>query len=202
MLDYQTVDTRVPFVGRAYELRALLAFLKRGGALTLVGPGGVGKSRLAHEAIARFSRERATESVFVPLAGVMPEAVLGTVMSMTGTPQEPARAPLDTFVDRLRDRALILALDNCEHAPDETSALIDALRALPHVTVLATSQRRLDYADEAVFDVGPLSVDDGVAFFLARAGLDASTIDDPTIATVSPGSRRRLKCESTGSERR
>jgi predicted ATPase len=185
VLDYQTVDTRVPFVGRAYELRALLAFLKRGGALTLVGPGGVGKSRLAHEAIARFSRERATESVFVPLAGVMPEAVLGTVMSMTGTPQEPARAALDTFVDRLRDRALILALDNCEHAPDETSALIDALRALPNVTVLATSQRRLDYADETVFEVGPLSVEDGVAFFLARAGLDASAIDDPTIATVS-----------------
>ncbi len=153
--------------------------------MTLVGPGGVGKSRLAHEAIARFSRERATESVSVPLAGVMPEAVLGTVMSMTGTPQEPARAPLDTLVDRLRDRALILALDNCEHAPDETSALIDALRALPHVTVLATSQRRLDYGDETVFEVGPLSSEDGVAFFLARAGLAASNIDEGTITTVS-----------------
>jgi predicted ATPase len=185
VLDYQVVDLRVPFVGRAYELRALLAFLKRGGALTLVGAGGTGKSRIAHEAIARFSRERATESVFVPLAGVMPEAVVGTVMSVAGVLQEPARAPLDTFVDRLRDRALILALDNCEHAPDETSALIDALRTLPNVTVLATSQRRLDYADETVLEIGPLSVEDGLAFFLARAGLDAANIDDSTIATVT-----------------
>lgn len=185
MLDYQAVDTRVPFVGRAYELRVLLAFLKRGGLLTLTGPGGVGKSRLAHEAIARFSREHATESIFVPLAGVMPEAVVGTVMSLVGFSQEPARAPLDTLVDRLRDRPLILALDNCEHAPDETSALIDALRVLPHVTVLSTSQRRLDYADETVFEVEPLPSDDGVAFFLARAGLDPLRIDQATLATVT-----------------
>lgn len=185
VLDYQAVDMRVPFVGRAYDLRALLAFLKRGGALTLVGAGGVGKSRLAHEAIARFSRESATESVFVPLAGVMPEAVLGTVMSTVGIPQEPSRNPLDTFVERLRGRALVLALDNCEHAPDETSALIDALRTLPNVIVLATSQRRLDYAEETVLEIGPLSNEDGVAFFLARAGLSASSIDDGTIATVS-----------------
>ncbi len=185
MLDYQAVDTRVPFVGRAYELRVLLAFLKRGGLLTLAGPGGVGKSRLAHEAIARFSREHATESIFVPLAGVMPEAVVGTVMSAIGISQEPGRSALDTLVDRLHDRPLILALDNCEHAPDETSALIDALRVLPHVTILATSQRRLDYADETVFEVDPLPVEDGVAFFLARAGLNATNIDDPMIATVT-----------------
>jgi predicted ATPase len=185
VLDFQAVDTRVPFVGRAYELRALLAFLKRGGALTLVGPGGVGKSRLAHEAVTRFARERATECVLVPLAGIMPEAVVGTVMSQLGISQEPGRSPHETLTDRLRDRALVLALDNCEHAPDETSALIDALRSIPHVTIIATSQRRLDYADESVFDVEPFSIEDGTAFFLARAGLDASQITTNTLATVT-----------------
>ena len=185
VLDYHAVDTRVPFVGRAYELRALLAFLKRGGALTLVGPGGVGKSRLAHEAVTRFARERATECVFVPLAGVMPEAVIGTVMSQLGIAQEPGRLPHETLADRLRDRPIVIALDNCEHAPDETSALIDAVRAIPHVTIMATSQRRLDYADETVYEVEPFSNDDGVAFFLARAGLDASQITDNTLATVT-----------------
>ncbi|HEX8805294.1 MAG TPA: AAA family ATPase, partial [Candidatus Aquilonibacter sp.] len=158
VLDFQAVDTRVPFVGRANELRALLAFLKRGGALTLVGAGGVGKSRLAHEAVARFARERATECVLVPLAGVLPEAVVGTVMSQLGISQEHGRSPHETLADRLHDRALVLALDNCEHAPDETSALIDATRSLPHVTIIATSQRRLDYADETVFEVEPFSL--------------------------------------------
>jgi len=185
VLDYHAVDTRVPFVGRAYELRALLAFLKRGGALTLVGPGGVGKSRLAHEAVTRFARERATECLFVPLAGVMPEAVVGTVMSQLGISQEPGRSQQDTLVDRLRDRAVVLALDNCEHAPDEISALIDAIRLLPHATVIATSQRRLDYADETVFEIEPFSTEDGIAFFLARAGLDASNLPPLTLATVS-----------------
>ena len=178
VLDYHAVDTRVPFVGRAYELRALLAFLKRGGALTLVGPGGVGKSRLAHEAVTRFAREHATECIFVPLAGVMPEAVVGTVMSQLGISQEPGRSPYATLADRLRDRPAVIALDNCEHAPDETSALIDAVRAIPHITVIATSQRRLDYADETVFEVEPFSNDDGIAFFLARASLNPSHIND------------------------
>ena len=185
MLDYHAVDTRVPFVGRAYELRALLAFLKRGGALTIVGAGGVGKSRLAHEAVTRFARERATECVYVPLAGVMPEAVVGTVMSHLGISQEPGRSPHETLTDRLRDRPAVIALDNCEHAPDETSALIDAVRALGHITVIATSQRRLDYADETVFEVEPFSSDDGVAFFLARAGLEPAQINDATLATVA-----------------
>jgi predicted ATPase len=185
VLDYHAVDTRVPFVGRAYELRALLAFLKRGGALTLVGPGGVGKSRLAHEAVTRFAREHATECIFVPLAGVMPEAVVGTVMSQLGISQEPGRSPHATLADRLRDRPAVIALDNCEHAPDETSALIDAVRAIPHITVIATSQRRLDYADEAVFEVEPFSSDDGIAFFLARAGLSPSQVTDGTLTTVT-----------------
>jgi predicted ATPase len=185
VLDFQSVDTRVPFVGRANELRSLHAFLKRGGALTLVGPGGVGKSRLAHEAVTRFARERATECVRVPLAGVMPEAVVGTVMSQLGVSQEPGRSPQETMVDHLRDRPLVLALDNCEHAPDETSALIDAIRSISHVTIIATSQRRLDYTDETVFEVEPFSLEDGTAFFLARAGLDASQITDSTFATVT-----------------
>ncbi|HTU69252.1 MAG TPA: tetratricopeptide repeat protein [Candidatus Baltobacteraceae bacterium] len=185
VLDYNAVDTRVPFVGRAYELRALLAFLKRGGALTLVGPGGVGKSRLAHEAITRFARDSAAECIFLPLAGVAPEAVVGTVMSALGIPEESGRVQTATLVDRLRDRPIILALDNCEHAPDETSALIDALRVLPHFTVIATSQRRLDYTDETVFELEPFTIDDGIAFFLARAEMDSAQINDATVSTVT-----------------
>ena len=185
MLDYHAVDLRVPFVGRGQELRELLAFLKRGGVLTLVGPGGVGKSRLAHEAIARFREKHHIESAFVPLAGVPPEAVTGSVMSALRISEETGRTPHQTLAERLRDRSLILALDNCEHAPDETAALIDALRGLSGVTVLATSQRRLDYTDEAVLEIGPFSLEDGSAFFIARAGMEPGEIDDATLSTIA-----------------
>jgi predicted ATPase len=59
------------------------------------------------------------------------------------------------------------------------------MRLAPGITVIATSQRRLDYADEAVFEVEPFSMDDGVAFFLARAGLEPKSITEDTLATVT-----------------
>lgn len=185
MLDDHAVDLRVPFVGRAHELQELFAFLKRGGIVTLVGPGGVGKTRLMHEAIARFAERQQVESVFVPLAGIAPEAVVGTVMTALGIGEESGRLALQTIVERMRDRVLILALDNCEHAPDEVAALIDALRVLPGITIVATSQRRLDYTDETVFDVEPFTIEDGRAFFLARAGIEPGAITVETISKVT-----------------
>ena len=152
--------------------------------MTLVGPGGVGKSRLAHEAITRYAREHATDCIFVPLAGVAPEAVVGSVMSHLGLSEEPGRSPYATLADALRERPAIIALDNCEHAPDETSALIDAIRTISHATVIATSQRRLDYGDEEVFPVEPFTIEDGVSFFIARARMDPSRIDERTIEVV------------------
>ena len=185
MIDDRAVDLRVPFVGRARELHELFAFLKRGGIVTLVGPGGVGKTRLMREAIARFSEKQHVDSVFVPLAGVAPESVVGTVMTALGISEESGRPALQTIVERLRNRVLILALDNCEHAPDEVAALVDALRVLPGITIAATSQRRLDYTDETVFEVEPFSVEDGRAFFLARAGIEPGAITDDTISKVT-----------------
>jgi predicted ATPase len=184
VIDYHGVDTRVPFTGRAYELRAILAFLERGGALTLVGPGGVGKSRLAHEATARHERDSAIESLFMSLAGVAPESIYAMVLNRLGIAPEPMRSPLETLVSRVHERPLVLVLDNCEHAPDETSALIDALRSIPGIAVLATSQRRLDYTDEQVFEVASFTIDDAIAFFVARAGLDADTLDDERLETI------------------
>jgi predicted ATPase len=184
VLEYRAVDLRVPFVGRAQELRVLLAHLKRGGILTLIGPGGVGKTRLAHEAIARFRETSATQAIFISLAGVAPESVTGTVLSALQLPQEPGRTALQTIVDRMRDRTAILALDNCEHAPDETASLIEALRPLSNVTIIATSQRRLDYTGEEVLAVGPFDAQDGAAFFIARAGVEPAQIDPETLHTI------------------
>jgi predicted ATPase len=184
VLEYHAVDRRVPFVGRATELHELLSFLKRGGFLTLAGAGGVGKSRLAHEALSRHAERHPIRTLFIPLAGVQPEAVVGTVMSALGVVEESGRSPIETIADGLRDRPLILVLDNCEHAPDEVAALIDGLRGLGSLTILATSQRRLDYFDERVLELGPFTTDDGVAFFIARAGIEPSKIDEAMLQTV------------------
>ena len=169
--DIAAVDTRVPFIGRAVEMQSLLEMLARGGALTLVGAGGVGKSRLAYEAALRYEEIAHRRVVFVRLAGIDAEAVTGTVMHALGIHDEPARAQVSSLRDILVESPVTLILDNCEHAPDETSALIDALAGIPKLAVLATSQRRLDYSDETVLEIEPFARDDGVAFFLARAQL-------------------------------
>ncbi len=176
VLDSHTVDTRVPFVGRELEMQRLLATLKRGGTLTLVGPGGVGKSRLVLEAAQRFARDSARRTVFISLAGVTPEAVIGTTMSELGVAPEASRDPLDTLRDAIESEPLVIVLDNCEHVPDEASALIDRLRAIANVSLLATSQQRLDYTDEEVLAIEPFSTPTGVAFFCARAGRAESTL--------------------------
>ena len=181
------MDVRVPFVGRAAELRKLLALLERGGVITLVGPGGVGKTRLALEAVERFVAETERPHAFVSLVGVQPEAIYGSVLQALGEADQPSRQPLDSIHEVLSDGPFILVLDNCEHAPDETSALIDRLRDLKYVTVIATSQRRLDYEDETVFDIEPLVLDDGIDFFAARAHIDipsASASVRETLATI------------------
>lgn len=185
MRELAAVDTRVPFIGRVLEIDRILDSLSRGGILTLVGPGGVGKSRLAYEAMRRFEARSGRRSVFVRLAGLAPEAVIGTVMHELGIHDEPTRTPLATFRDVLLEHPVTLVLDNCEHAPDQTSELIDAIGGIPGVAILATSQRRLDYTDETVFEIDPFSHDDAVDFFLARAQIDRQKASAKMLETVS-----------------
>lgn len=185
MVNSRAVDLRVPFVGRASEFRRLLALLRRGGFVTLVGPGGVGKSRLAFEAVSGFERESGWRSVFVSLAGVAPEAVLGTVMQTLEVHEEPGRPPVDTLRDLLSEAPTVLVLDNCEHAPDETSSLIDHLRLVEQLSIVATSQRRLDYAEEDVFEIDPLTLEEAVAFFFRRAQIDPHQINETVSETVA-----------------
>lgn len=187
MPDFTSVDTRVPFVGRGDELKRLFALFEYGGALTLVGPGGVGKSRLAFEAIVRFERDRARDVIFVPLSGVGPEAVFGTIVAAVGAREQVGRDPLDIVNHAMAARRSILVLDNCEHVPDEAGALIEALQRVHNVAIVATSQRRLDYPDERVLEVGPFDAATGTEFFRERAkaaNVELSAEDLPIAASI------------------
>lgn len=176
---------RSPLIGRSDALAALLDRLRAHPLITLTGPGGVGKTRLALEAAWRARRSgRFTDGVwFVPLAGLQPGSPVDAAVQTTlGVQRVAGVPPLDRLVDYLRPQRLLLILDNCEHVLESVAMLCAAATAhCPQVTVLATSQAALRTSDETVIRVGPLAVSTGdaergdhlspaVALFLERAG--------------------------------
>ena len=160
-----TLDASVPlssFIGRERELADVKRLLADTRLLTLTGPGGVGKTRLAIE----VSRELNSSETFadgVWFAGLAPLADAAllpqTTAAALGVREEPGRAVLETLQESLRARRLLLVLDNCEHLVDACAGLADTLlRACPRLAILATSREALNIAGETVWPVPPLSM--------------------------------------------
>ncbi len=132
------------FVGRQQEIDQISTALSAGRLVTLYGPGGVGKTRLALTAAAQ-ALDRYGDGVFlVELAPLSdPALVTQQVLSAVGLVEE-SRPPRDTLVDHLRDRRVLLVLDNCEHLLSACALLVDTLLpACPELHVLATSREPL-----------------------------------------------------------
>ncbi len=166
------------FVGRAAELRALAAALGEARLVTVVGPGGCGKTRLAIEAAVREAKRRHDGACWADLASTAdPRAVPELVAAAAGV--LPATGDASAALARgLAGRRMLVCLDNCEHvvsaAAEATLALV---RGCPGVTVLATSREPLGVTGETVWRVPPLTGDDGVALFEERAGGSAGRPD-------------------------
>jgi len=147
-------------LGREDALRDLSASLRTTRLLTLTGPPGIGKSRLARELAAQHTRGDASLSCWVDLASVtdpalVPMAVARALMLW----EEQGRGLSETVVAHLAVRRLLLVLDNCEHLPGAVTELMDAIYAgCPAVTVLATSQAPLGYREEITWPVPALGV--------------------------------------------
>lgn len=152
------------FVGRRDEAEHLAEMLTAQRLVTLVGVGGAGKTRLALELGQRLrdaGAHRWPDGVWlVELAPRRAESELvPAVLGAMGLAQDADRTPLLTLVDALRDRRLLLLLDNCEHLRAASGELVAALlRATPGVTVLATSRAPLGVPGELVWRVAPLQV--------------------------------------------
>ncbi|MFF7455790.1 ATP-binding protein [Kitasatospora sp. NPDC008115] len=147
------------FVGRRRELTELALLLAGHRLVTVTGPGGVGKSRLALRAAARAAGAFPDGGWLVELAPVRDGRLLGhAVLEALRLTDGTARAPLEVLAEQLAGRRLLLVLDGCEHLAEACAELAVALlRAVPGLRVLATSRVALRTAGEHLLTLAPLS---------------------------------------------
>ncbi|MEP6638282.1 MAG: tetratricopeptide repeat protein [Chloroflexota bacterium] len=193
------------FVGREREVKQIKRFLESTRALTMTGPGGTGKTRLAIEASSARIGDYRDGVWLVELAAISdPALVIQAIADVFDIREWQAEPYIELVVEHLADRQILLVLDNCEHLVDACATVAETLlRGCPELRILATSRQALRIPGEVVFrvpslpipdpeaivDVAELAPIDSVRLFVERAqAIDptfALTIDDaPAVARV------------------
>ncbi|MGN9911201.1 ATP-binding protein [Phytohabitans sp. LJ34] len=168
------------FVGRVGERAELTEMLAAHRQVTALGPGGVGKTRLALAVAGEAAGAYPDGVWFVDLVPISdPGMVAAAVAGALGLGEQPGRGLDESVVAALADRRALLVLDNCEQVRDGVAPFVERLlAACPRLTVLATSRARLMVPFERVYQVPPLSLGlDAVALFVDRAAAVGSPPD-------------------------
>jgi transcriptional regulator with XRE-family HTH domain len=160
------------FVGREQEIARVIEFLCQPGIrlLTLIGPGGVGKTRIAQQLAAHLQGSFVDGIIFVPLGEIQdPEMVAVSVAHVLNLPDAADQSLIARLQAYLHMQRILLILDNFEHMLSAASLVVNLLAACPCLTVLCTSRARLNIYGEQVVPVSGLAPNDAHVLFLERA---------------------------------
>jgi predicted ATPase/class 3 adenylate cyclase len=192
------------FLGREGEIQEIASLLGSTRLLTLSGPGGTGKTRLSIQVAARLIDRYPDGVYFVDLSSItQPEIVASTIAQELGLPDRGGRDPMERLADHLRDRRVLLVLDNFEQVLDAAPVVADLLAGAPGLAVLVTSRSALHVYGEREYPVPPLKVPDpknlpplaaltqyeAVALFIERAtavlpGFHVTNENAPALAEI------------------
>ena len=178
------------FIGRGPQLTEVRTLLAESRLVTLTGAGGAGKTRLAVQVANQLAHDYADGLWFVDLAPITaPDLVSVTTARALGLPDQPGRSTMETLLRFVRDRQMLVVLDNCEHLLDACAELFVALLgAAPGLTMLTTSREPIGVAGEATWRVPSLSVaDEALELFADRARLAQTgfTVTDGNAAVLA-----------------
>ncbi|MEU0506904.1 AAA family ATPase [Nocardia sp. NPDC005998] len=199
LFDVGIPTTNDGFVGRERELERIVAVLANAARMvTLVGPGGVGKTRLAAAVTTRLRKARRLQVHWVHLARLRPNADANAVEDEIVTAMIDSdfsgRTRRQVLIDTIgrthtvgRVRPSVLVLDNCEHVLDAVGEVVaELLDAIPGLVVLATSRTAIGWVDEQVVTIPPLSRGQAVALFQQRAELAGRPVSAAEAELVEP----------------
>jgi predicted ATPase/class 3 adenylate cyclase/Tfp pilus assembly protein PilF len=147
------------FIGREWELEDVKQWLSTTRLLTLTGPGGAGKTRLAVQVAADLTEEFRDGVFFVALASISEAGLVASAMAQSlGITESPNRSILDSLKENLQQKSMLIVLDNFEQVMAAASLVVDILAACSQITMLVTSREVLRVRGEHEYPISPLSL--------------------------------------------
>jgi predicted ATPase/DNA-binding CsgD family transcriptional regulator len=176
------------FIGRKKEMAELRRLLAHTRLLTVLGPGGAGKTRLVTEFARNHASRFADKEAIVELVEVRDAALIPDAIARAAGVRLQAKDTVGTLVHRLRSREMLLVVDNCEHLTDGAAAVVGRLLgACPRLVVLATSRERLNIDGEVVWRLPPLALPNAADKLDAASATEAVRLFVDRARNVHPG---------------